>query len=71
MIVVNHFSGKKVLCGISSEEDRLEDLLFIKELIENQKMLPVVDRHYSLENITEAHRYVETGHKVGSVIITL
>lgn len=49
----------------------LRTCCLFKELIENQKMLPVVDRHYSFENITEAHRYVETGHKVGSAIVTL
>lgn len=53
----------------SSGGERIEDLLFLKELVEAGAIRPFIDRCYALEQIVEAHRYVDNGYKRGSVAI--
>ena len=59
--------GKQVITGTASQTT--QDLLALTELVESGVVTPVVDRTYPLEQAVEAHRYVESGMKVGCVVL--
>jgi NADPH:quinone reductase-like Zn-dependent oxidoreductase len=67
-LVTPLFGGRKVLFPIPKPHGRRE-MIYVKQLIEAGSFAPLVDRRYPLDEIVEAYRYVETGQKVGNVVI--
>jgi NADPH:quinone reductase-like Zn-dependent oxidoreductase len=60
-------SDRKVIFG--SDTGSTEHLLYIKELVEDRKLRPVIDRTFPLDQMAEAHRYAETEQKKGNIVI--
>jgi NADPH:quinone reductase-like Zn-dependent oxidoreductase len=67
-LVTPLFGGRRVLFAIPKPHGRRE-MVFVKQLIEAGSFTPLIDRRYPLDEIVDAYRYVETGQKVGNVVI--
>jgi 2-desacetyl-2-hydroxyethyl bacteriochlorophyllide A dehydrogenase len=69
MLWTSRFGSKKVICAMSA--DSPDDLKTIKDLVEAGKIKSIIDRCYPLEQTADAHRYAESGHKSGTIIISV
>jgi NADPH:quinone reductase-like Zn-dependent oxidoreductase len=64
-------TGSKKVGSITQKTPSVKDLVFLKELIEAGMVVPVIDRRYPLSEVAEAMRYLEEGHHIGKVVITV
>ena len=63
-------TGGKKMGGVSAKASQ-KDLVFLKELLEAGKVVPIIDRRYTLSEAAEALRYLGEGHARGKVVITV
>jgi NADPH:quinone reductase-like Zn-dependent oxidoreductase len=61
--------GKKVMLNLGRDDPRMAS--YFREVLESGAFRPVIDRRYRLDEIVEAYRYVETGQKIGNVVVSV
>jgi len=71
MLWTSKIGSKKAILGFAGLNQRKENLIFLKELVETGKIKSVIDRCYPLAQVAEAYKYVETGRKKGNVVINV
>jgi NADPH:quinone reductase-like Zn-dependent oxidoreductase len=74
MFWTSRISSRKAIIaftGMRPDKEKRKDLKFLKDLIKAGRLKPVIDRSYHLDEITDAHRYVDTGHKKGNVLVRM
>jgi len=69
ILITRLFGNKRVMIPLPRHHQRM--INYFKELMESGEFKPVIDRRYALDEIVEAYRYVETGQKIGNVVITV
>ena len=73
MLFVSPFTSKKLkfaATGIRKHDLRMRDLIILRDMLATGSLTPIIDRVYKLEQIQDAHAYVDGGHKRGNVIIS-
>lgn len=74
MLITSKLSSKKAaisFTGMRKNDMKIKDLSFINEMIENKKLKAVVDKTFSLDEISKAYEYVDGGHKKGNVVVKI
>jgi NADPH:quinone reductase-like Zn-dependent oxidoreductase len=74
MLLTSRSRGPRALItftGLRPPADKAKDLAFLTELSEAGKIRAVIGGRYRLDEIVEAHRYVDTGHKTGNCVLTI
>ncbi len=74
-MLISSFAGKQKAIfsatGLRKDPEKQKDLTYISELMQQGKLKTFIDRKYSLEEVADAHKYVETGHKRGNIVIEM